>query len=313
MLKNRLFYLAVLLVLCLFRIAYTGYVAGLLLLLLLILPVFSWIISLPGAIYTQIFLTAPDQVTRGSSASITLTVRQSRLFATGPVRGTLRMYCPVTGQTERSRLRGLNDGFPLDTEHCCEYLCSFRHFRVLDLLGLLPMPTRKPEPIRVSVLPFPQEPPEHPDWAGASTLVTKPFSGGENPYDLRDYRAGDTLKAVHWKKSAALDKTVVRDTLEPAERVAPIWLDWPEDPQGRDIALDQLAWCLIYLKQNNAGILLQWLDAKGVPQQIYAPQGHLDDVMPQILQQSAGQRVPASWLQLREILLSADLRGEAAP
>ena len=50
MLKNRMIYVAVLLILCLFRIAYTGYVAGMLLLMALILPIFSWLISLPGAI-----------------------------------------------------------------------------------------------------------------------------------------------------------------------------------------------------------------------------------------------------------------------
>ena len=50
MLKNRIVYLAMLLVLCLFRIAYTGYVAGMLLVMALILPIFSWLISLPGAL-----------------------------------------------------------------------------------------------------------------------------------------------------------------------------------------------------------------------------------------------------------------------
>ena len=83
MLKNRMIYVAVLLILCLFRIAYTGYVAGMLLLMALILPIFSWLISLPGAIYTQVLLTVPDQVVRGGEATLTLTLRQSRLFATG--------------------------------------------------------------------------------------------------------------------------------------------------------------------------------------------------------------------------------------
>jgi uncharacterized protein (DUF58 family) len=305
MLKNRLIYLAVLLLLGLFRIAYTGYVAGLLLVIALILPIFSWLISLPGAIFTRMSLSVPDQVIRGSEASITLRVRQSRLFSTGPVRGRLKTESVVSGEVSYARLRSVYSGFPLSTDHCCVYECSFQRFRIMDLLGLLPMPTHRPEPLSVTILPFPQEPPEHPDWAGTSTLVAKPFSGGENPYDLRDYRTGDTLKAVHWKKSAALDKTVVRDTLEPASRVAPIWIDWPQDPSGRDAALDQLAWCLIYLKQHNAGLLLQWLDTKGKVQRIYCSQGRLDDVMPQLLSQPAGQRADLSLLQDREILLSA--------
>ena len=311
MLKNRLIYLLVLLLLGLFRIAYTGYVAGLLLCMALILPVFSWLISLPGALFTQISLTVPDEVTRGSDATITLSLRQSRLFATGAVRGKLKMQSTVSGQTSYAKLKGVYGGFPLDTSHCCVYHCSFRHFRVLDLMGLLPLPTRKPNSADVTVLPLPQEPPEHPDWAGTNTLVAKPFSGSENPYDLRDYRAGDTLRAIHWKKSAALDKTVVRDTLEPAVRISSIWMDWPQDPDGRDAALDQLAWCVIYLNQNSAGLLLQWIDSQGRPQHLYAPPGELDLVMPQILTQSAGRRAPVAALQSREILLSSETRGEA--
>ncbi len=313
MLRNRLIYLLVLVLLVVFRIAYTGYVAGMLLLILLLMPVFSYLISLPGALCTQISLAVPDQVLRGSEATITLSLRQSRLFATGAVRGKLRTRCVGSGSVSYTRLKGVYGGFSLDTSHCCVYECSFQHFRVLDLMGLLPMPTKKPLSAVVTVLPLPQEPPEHPDWAGTSTLVAKPFSGGENPYDLRDYRMGDTLKAVHWKKSAALDKTVVRDTLEPATRVAPIWIDWPQDPHGRDEALDQLAWCLIYLKQNHAGLLLQWSDAQGVRQSFYAPQGELDTVMPRILREKPGQRVALSSLADREILLSAGKSGEVQP
>ena len=311
MLKNRLIYLVLLALLLVFRVAYTGYVAGLLVVIALILPVFSWIISLPGALQTRITLSAPDQVSRGSEATVSLALRQHPLLSTGPVRGRLKLYCHLTEKSTYARLQKMRGGFLLDTAHCCEYTCSLQGFRVLDLMGLLPMPARKPQPISVTVMPFPQEPPEHPDWAGTSTLVNKPFSGGENPYDLRDYRTGDTLKAVHWKKSAALDKTVVRDTLEPSERVASIWIDWSRNADLRDEALDQLAWCLIYLKQNNAGLNLQWLDAKGVSQNIYAPQGHLDEVMPQMLSQPAGSRVSLSMLSPREILLTAVL-GEGA-
>lgn len=311
MLKNRLIYLLVLVLLVLFRISYTGYVAGFLLLMALILPVFSWLISLPGALGTHISLSVPDQVTRGSDAAVTLSLQQSRLFATGAIRCKLKTQSVVSGEVTYTKLKRITGGFPLNTEHCCVYECSFSKLRVLDLMGLLPMPTKRPQSASVTILPYPQEPPEHPDWAGTSTLVSKPYSGSENPYDLRDYRTGDTLKAVHWKKSAALDKTVVRDTLEPAVRVAPIWIDWPRDAHGRDVALDQLAWCIIYLKQNNAGILLQWLDAQGHTQSIYAAQGELDRVMPQILAQKAGCRVPVSALQPREILLSAGFGEEA--
>lgn len=86
MLKNRIAYILVLIILALFRIAYTGYVAGMLLMIALILPIFSWLISLPGAIYTRTTLSAPDQVSRGSEATVKLTIRQSRLFSTGAVR-----------------------------------------------------------------------------------------------------------------------------------------------------------------------------------------------------------------------------------
>ncbi len=312
MLKNRIIYIAVLLILCLFRIAYTGYVAGMLLLIALALPFFSWFISLPGALFTQVYLTVPDQVIRGGEAKVTLTLRQSRLFATGGVRGKMRTTSVVTGQTKKTKLKSVYDGFPLDTSHCCQYRCSLKGLKIMDLMGLIPMPVKKVDSVYVTVVPFPVEPPEHPDWAGSSSLVAKPFSDASNPYDLREYRAGDTLRSVHWKKSASLDKTVVRDTLEPMERIASIWLDWPGDAGGRDLALDQLAWCIIYLNQNNAGLQLHWLDAQGKENTIFADQGHLDEVMPQMLAQKPGLRCPISRLRSREILLSTGIPGEVA-
>lgn len=312
MLKNRIVYLAVLIILALFRIAYTGYVAGMLLVMALILPFFSWFLSLPGALCTQIYLTVPDQVTRGAEATVTLTLRQSRLFATGGVRGKMKFTDVVTGETKKAKLKSVYDGFPLDTSHCCQYRCSLRGLKIMDLMGLFPMPVRKVDTVFVTIVPFPAEPPEHPDWAGSSSLVAKPFSDASNPYDLREYRTGDTLRSIHWKKSAALDKTVVRDTLEPMERIASIWLDWPQDAGGRDLALDQLAWCIIYLGQNNAGLRIHWLDAKGQEQTLSAAQGHLEEIIPQMLAQKPGQRCPASRLQPREILLSAGIAGEVA-
>jgi uncharacterized protein (DUF58 family) len=183
----------------------------------------------------------------------------------------------------------------------------------MDLLGLLPMPTRRPQAKYVTVTPFLQEPPEHPDWSETTTLVSRPFSGGENPYDLREYRTGDTLRAIHWKKSAALDKTVVRDTLEPAVRVATIWLDWPPSPHKRDLALDQLAWCLIHLKQNNAGLRLCWVDKHGREQLLYAPPGEVEALLPKIMAQPAGRAVPPQLVGPRDILLSGGLGEEAEP
>lgn len=312
MLKNRIIYVVVVLVLCLFRIAYTGYVAGMLLLIALILPVFSWLLSLPGALYTQVLLTVPDQVVRGGSATLTLTLRQSRLFATGPVRGKLRTTNVVTNEVRKVRLKSVYDGFPLDTTHCCQYECSLRGLRIMDLTGLLPLPVRKVESVLVTVVPFPVEPPEHPDWSVGTQLVARPFTGGGNPYDLREYRTGDTLRSIHWKKSASLDKTVVRDTLEPIERIASIWLDWPSSPNGRDVALDQLAWCLIYLTQNNAGLQLLWVDATGKEQGLLALPGELDGIIVKMLSQPAGQLVGSQRLRPGDILLSAGIGGEGA-
>lgn len=305
MLKNRIFYLVILIILVLFRIAYTGYVAGMLLLIAFIMPIFSWVLSLPGAIYTRVSISIPDQVIRGSEAKVSLAIRQSRLFSTGPISGKLKCTNVVTGTVQHKRMKSAKHTFTLDTSHCCRYELSFRGVRIYDLLGLIPMPVRKSSTVYTSVLPFPVEPPDHPAWIDSSDLVSKTFSDASLPYELRDYRIGDSMRAIHWKKSAALDKTVVRDTLEPSERIASIWLDWPEDAAGRDLALDQLSWCLIYLNQNNAGLLLHWLDRDGSEQTVYAPQGHVDSVIPHMLTQRAGKRCVGTVLRINEILLSA--------
>ena len=154
MLKNRIAYILVLIILTLFRIAYTGYVAGMLLVIALILPIFSWLISLPGAIYTRTSLSAPDQVSRGSEAAVKLTIRQSRLFSTGAIRGKLYSTDTVTGAVKKTRLKASAGGFALNTEHCCQYQLQLKRLRIYDFMGqgdvhvalepLLPVPVGLP-------------------------------------------------------------------------------------------------------------------------------------------------------------------------
>ena len=199
MLKNRMIYVAVLLILCLFRIAYTGYVAGMLLLMALILPIFSWLISLPGAIYTQVLLTVPDQVVRGGEATLTLTLRQSRLFATGAVRGKLRTTNALTGEVKKIKLKSVYDGFPLDTAHCCQYECSLKGLRILDLMGLFPMPVKKVAPVTVTIVPFPSEPLVLSSLPGPSPAAATPMTCG-NTAPAIPSAPSTGKRAPHWTK-----------------------------------------------------------------------------------------------------------------
>ena len=308
MLKNRIIYITVILLLLLFRIAYTGYVAGLTLVMILVLPLFSWCISLPGAFSTTIRLNSPDQVQRGSDSVVSVSLRQSQLFLTGPMKGSM-LLVSADGSTQNIRLKTGTNEIPISTDHCDSFHCSLKSVRIYEFMGLLPLPLKSKTSLDISVMPIPSEPPEHPDWSSGSTQVSKPYSGNNYPYDLREYRMGDTMRSIHWKKSAALDKTVVRESLEPAERTAIIWIDWTTQPAVRDYVLDQLAWCIIYLKQNNAGICVKWYDNRGAEQLLYADQGHLDDIIPQLLCQPPGSASSFSTVKQGEILLSCGAEG----
>lgn len=161
------------------------------------LPAVSLVLSLPAieAFHTE--PSGPKIITQGERGTMALLGRCSRPVP--PFRGRLTVRYGFTGK--RSRYRP-ERGIP--TGHCgCLYYCVEKA-RVCDYLGLFAFPVRNRGEALVTVRPRPisaELPPERRGPPGQRT--------GEE--ELRPYRPGDSLKAIHWKISARTEKLTFRE------------------------------------------------------------------------------------------------------
>ena len=89
--------------------------------------------------------------------------------------------------------------------------------RVYDLSGLFFRSLPRPADRDILLLPRPERPvpfPKLPDGETAGKRLRPKHGGGfAEEHDIREYRAGDPLNAVHWKLSAKLDELLIREPL----------------------------------------------------------------------------------------------------
>ena len=71
-------------------------------------------------------------------------------------------------------------------------------------------------------------------------LKPRPGGGPGEGYDLRPYRAGDPVAAIHWKLSSKRDELVVRETLEPRRQGIALTFDHFGGLDELDGVLDRL-------------------------------------------------------------------------
>lgn len=209
MLLRWLIYLATLAGCIVFDIAYGQWLSGVLLKLVALLPVVSFVLSLPAMLQTRVQLLLPDRVQVGTTVRL-----QLHTICPLPVP---RVRCPVRVQLplqQRSMTR--HDGDMLPTEHCGSVLCKLKYPFVTDYLGLIPLPARGTHRAELTVLPVPVPMPDPTQAERVITSAMKPKNSGFSEHqELRLYRPGDSLNRVHWKLSAKTKKYIVRQPMEP--------------------------------------------------------------------------------------------------
>ena len=77
-------------------------------------------------------------------------------------------------------------------------------------------------------------------------------------YDLREYRAGDSLRSIHWKLSSKKDELVVRETLEPRQAEVILTYDHFGTPEELDRTFDELAALSRLLLDKGRAHHIQW-------------------------------------------------------
>ncbi len=249
MLRRWIAYLLALLGALVLRVAYTGWLAGVVLWWVLALPVAGVLAALPALLSCKVLVTAPkEKVTRGSLWGVQLTGRSALGLPLGRVRARVEMANALTGERIQKTLTWLQPGgggrldIPAPSVHCGLYTARVVRAWGLDSLGLFWLPLRRGGPARLYALPRKAEgelPPLPPE--GEGQLRPRPGGGPGEDYDPRPYRPGDPINTIHWKLSAKREELVVRETLENVPRQLLLTLDLFGTPGELDRRLDALS------------------------------------------------------------------------
>lgn len=271
MARCRIGYLLALLGAVAFFVCFSGYFSFYVLVLALVFPLFSLLVSLPGMLGAGVsFAASHKAMRRGESALLTLALTSRWRLPVG--RFSCRIVCAnlMSGDVLRFRKHGAGGSLGLElkaeveSHHCGLVRCEASKIKVYDLLGIFSR--RLPPSQSVSILTLPLDlPPEAvPALLGegedAPVLKPRPGGGPGEDYDLRPYRPGDPLRSVHWKLSSKMDGLIVRETMEPVKVSAVLTYDHWGEPGELDAVLDRLDAISRALIERERPHHIQWAD-----------------------------------------------------
>ena len=183
-------------------IYYTQWAVWVLLWWLLILPVFSLLISLPAMLTATFTLDCPEKVAKNQP--ITVKLQCKCRFPVPRSRYRLQVRHCITGQTSKN----------VDTTHCGTLEIRAQRLRVCDYLGLFSKKVRNAPTCLLTVEPVPVECPLPVQTQGATQFAAKSGGGFSEDHELREYLPGDDLRQIHRKLSAKPGKTIIRQPME---------------------------------------------------------------------------------------------------
>ena len=234
---RRIVYAAALLGAVVFYWAYREWLSWLVLMLLVFLPWFSLLLSLPAMLCCRAEISCPQAVEKDARVSLLWQGRSP--FPLPRLTGRLLVKNHLCGTKMR-----LRSGDELPTDHCGLLGITLRRPRCHDYLGLFSLPIRRQSQCTVLVRPTPVAPAQVPDLSRFQVNMWRPKPGGgfsEN-HELRLYRPGDNLKQVHWKLSAKTGKLISREPMEPIRNQMLLTTTLRGTPDELDTKLGRLLW-----------------------------------------------------------------------
>ena len=231
------------------RVAYTGWLAGIVLAGVLCLPLLGLAVSLPALLAAKVELApSSDRTGRGEPAGWRVTGRSGLRLPLSRIKVSVKTVNEMNGlfyQIQKTWFffgAGTSVSLPAPTDHCGLLTGTLCHVRALDSLGLFWLPLRRGGPARIWVDPVPQSAdlPPLPE-EEAPGVRPRPGGGPGEDYDPREYRPGDPLSAIHWKLSAKRDELVTKETMETVRPLPLLTIDLFGDADTLDAILDLLA------------------------------------------------------------------------
>jgi len=261
MAQRRILYLTVLIGSLVFFGAYRQWLSGLLVMLVLLTPLLSLLLSLPAIFTCKVHLQCPASVTVGAAASVSCDAKSQ--FPLPELRGKVTAVRSFDGKKKIIRF-----GTALTTTHCGAIKLQRCRMWICDYLGLFSFPIGKKQDRVLLVRPAPIKPKAVPDLSQFISSVTKPKAGGgyaEN-HELRLYRPGDNLHQIHWKLSAKTGKLMIREPMEPAAGAAILTMELCGSLSMLDEKLGKLLWMSQYLAQQQIKHRIFCMTGSGVKQ-----------------------------------------------
>lgn len=291
-------YLTVLAVSGMFYLAYQEWFSWLALLIVVFLPLFSLIVSLPAMLKLRAGILCPEKVAMNTAAEAKLAGWCT--LPTPPFRGKVRLTRTLTGETWKK-----DGAVALPTEHCGGLTAVPEKVRVYDHLGLIGIRGRMLDPMTIRVWPKPVQIPDLPGLERFLARAWRPKPGGgfaEN-HELRLYRPGDGLNQVHWKLTAKTGKLIIREPMEPIRGRVLVTMNLRGTPETLDKKLGRLLWLGEYLLEKELAFELCVLTGAGTRQWSVTRQQELAELLDCLL-----CAAPADAGDLRQMEMAASWR-----
>lgn len=254
-------------------IFYEAFLSWYLLLLVLLCPIFSLLISLPAMVRAELSIQAPEETVMGQPCLLRIQSSRGtllpfgRLTFTASVTDAAGQYIMQPKSYTLSGYGGASLNLHAPAAHCGILRVTVRRARVTDLLGLFSRRLRPVKPSMTLVLPVPVQPDILPAMPEAAPMTIRPGGGPAEDYALRTYRPGDAVRSIHWKLTARLEEPVVREALVPVSRHLDIAAAPGGSPSAVDRTLSHLLWLSSWLLEQEISHTVYWLDAEGRLQQ----------------------------------------------
>ena len=259
MAAKRLGYLAALSGCIVFYLAYGEWFSWLLLVLMLLLPWLSLLLSLPGMLSFRISLEGAEDLPPGTPGELRL--KGSSPFPAPPFRGRIRLRRCFDGSVFHCE-----SGERIPAEHCGGWVATGEKLRIFDYMGLFSLPVKEPEPKTVVIRPVPVAIDPLPDPERQLAMAWRPkFGGGyaEN-HELRPYRPGDNLNQIHWKLTAKAGKWMLREPMEPQRGLLLVTMELSGTPEELDRKMGRLLWLGNLLLGKGLAFELRVLTGQGI-------------------------------------------------
>ena len=193
----------------------------------------------------SISLNLPTVIEKGKPTHGSLLIENHSLIPAAEVAITLHVRNTLTGREDNILItravppRGQSEvKFILESACCGQHLISCDEFRVFDFLGLHGIR------VRAAIMEKRVVPPETFSMQATLSGGESPLGSSEifsmsrighdqsEPFQIRDYAEGDSLRQIHWKLSQKLDRYIVTDPSLELEHALLVFWDSASFSQG---------------------------------------------------------------------------------